>query len=86
MKIINSFLRFTVAHLSLAISKDFAHQKNGKIRTTAHQDSEQLNRRRELLAVEEEANKNKIIQAHGQEHFKSQVMNQFLQSSHQSSE
>lgn len=64
--------------LSLAISKDFAHQKNGKIRTTAHQDSEQLNRRRELLAVEEEANKNKIIQAHGQEHFKSQVMNQFF--------
>jgi hypothetical protein len=51
--------------LSLAISKDFANQKNGKINMTKHQNSEQFNRRRELLAVEEETNKNKIIQAHG---------------------
>lgn len=64
--------------LSLAISKDFAQQKNGKIRVAKHQDSEQFNRRRELLAVEEEANKNKIIEAHGQEHFKAQVMSKFF--------
>ncbi len=64
--------------LSLAISKDFAQQKSGKIYTAAQQNSEQTNRRRELLAVEEEANKNKIIQAHGQEHFKTQVMNKLF--------
>ncbi len=64
--------------LSLAISKDFADQKNGKVNFAKHQDSEQFNRRRELLAVEEEANKNKIIQAHGQEHYKAQVMKKFF--------
>jgi len=64
--------------LSLAISKDFAEQKNGKVNVAKHQNSEQLNRRRELLAVEEEANKNKIIQAHGHEHFKAQVMSKFF--------
>jgi len=64
--------------LSLAISKDFAHQKNGKVQNSVQQNSEQLNRRRELLAIEEEANKNKIIQAHGHEHFKAQVMNNFF--------
>ncbi len=64
--------------LSLAISKDFAHQKNGKVQNSVQQNSEQSNRRRELLAIEEEANKNKIIQAHGHEHFKAQVMNTFF--------
>lgn len=63
--------------LSLAISKDFASQKSGKVNMAQQQGSEQFNRRRELLAVEEEANKNKIIQAHGQEHFKTQVKNKF---------
>jgi hypothetical protein len=37
--------------LSLAISKDFANQKNGKINMNNHQDSEQFNRRRDLLAI-----------------------------------
>lgn len=64
--------------LSLSISKEFAHQKNGKVYVAKHQDSEQANRRRELLAVEEETNKNKIIEAHGQEHFKNQVRNNFF--------
>ena len=64
--------------LSLTISKDFANLKSGKINMTKHQDSEQFHRRRELLAVEEEANKKKIIQAHGQEHFKTQVKTQFF--------
>jgi len=63
--------------LSLSISKDFADQKNGKVSVVAKQDSEQENRRRELLAVEEQANKDKRIKAHGQSHFKEQVMNKF---------
>lgn len=64
--------------ISLLIGKDFTEQRNGKIIVAEHQDSEQLNRRRELLAIEEEANKNKIIEAHGQNHFKAQVMEQFF--------
>jgi HD-like signal output (HDOD) protein len=64
--------------LSLAICKDFANQQNGKISMSQHQGSEQSNRRRELLAVEEETNKNKIIQENGQEHFKTQVKNEFF--------
>lgn len=63
--------------LSLSISKDFADQKSGKVSTIAKQDSEQENQRRELLAVEEQAKKDKIIKAHGQSHFKEQVMNKF---------
>lgn len=64
--------------LSLAISKDFAHKQKGKVGVAEHQDSEQFNRRRELLPVEAETHKNKIIQKHGQEHFKAQVMQQFF--------
>jgi hypothetical protein len=41
----------------LTISKDFAKLKSGKINMTKQQDSEQFHRRRELLAVEEQANK-----------------------------
>ena len=64
--------------LSFTISKDFANLNNGKMNTTNQQNSEQFHRRRELLAVEEEANRKKIIQAHGQEHFKIQVKTQFF--------
>jgi len=64
--------------ISLLIGKDFAEKTNGKISMADHQDSEQFNRRRELLEIEEEANKNKIIKAHGQNHFKAQVMEQFF--------
>lgn len=64
--------------LSLAISKDFAHKKNGEIFVAEKQNSEQENRRRELLEVEEQANKNKIIEEHGQNHFKTQVMSKFF--------
>ena len=63
--------------LSLAISKEFAHQQEGKISVAEKQDSEQEHRRRELLAVEEQANKNKIIEEHGQSHFRNQVMSKF---------
>lgn len=60
--------------ISLTISKEFAEQSNGKLVVAAQQDSEQTNRRRELLAVEKQANKDKIIEEHGQNHFKTQVM------------
>ena len=59
--------------ISLTISKEFAEQRNGKYIVAAQQDSEQTNRRRELLAVEKQANKDKIIEEHGQNHFKDQV-------------
>ena len=60
--------------ISLTISKEFAELSNGKLTVAAQQDSEQTNRRRELLAVEKQANKDKIIEEHGQNHFKAQVM------------
>ncbi len=73
----------TVSHiyqraLSLTISKEFSEQYNGKILFTAQQGSEQTQPRRELLAVEKQAKQEKIIEAHGQNHFRSQVMNQFF--------
>jgi len=63
--------------LCLSISKDFAESKNGKTSIVAKQGSEQENRRRELLEVEEQANKDKIIKAHGQSHFEDQIMTIF---------
>ena len=65
-------------YISLTISKEFADLRTGKVLKTGNQPSEQTNRRRELLAVEEETNQNKIIQEHGQIHFKTQMMEQFL--------
>ncbi|PCI62192.1 MAG: hypothetical protein COB35_04440 [Gammaproteobacteria bacterium] len=62
--------------LCLHISKDFAAQHNGAIFTTYKQDSEQENRRRELLEVEQQAQKNKIIAEHGEQHFRAQISNQ----------
>jgi hypothetical protein len=64
--------------ISLTISKDFAEIKSGKVATATHQNSEQSNRRRELLDVEEQAKKDKIIRAHGEDHFKTQVMGKFF--------
>jgi HD-like signal output (HDOD) protein len=64
--------------MSLLISKEFAEQQSGKVNVTSLQNSEQTNRRRELLAVEEEAKKNKIIKAHGKSHFTDQVMSKFF--------
>jgi hypothetical protein len=63
--------------VALSISKVFAEQLNGKIDLVDYQGSEQENRRRELLSVEVEAQQEKIIAAHGEEHFKRQVMNAF---------
>jgi len=59
--------------LCLNISKDFAETHNGTIFSNIKQDSEQENRRRELLEVEEQAQKNKIIAAHGETHFRAQI-------------
>ncbi|MFT5756348.1 MAG: hypothetical protein ACI9LM_001065 [Alteromonadaceae bacterium] len=63
--------------LRLVISKDFAEQTNGKFQITPQQDGEQHNRRRELLEVEEETNRTKIIEQYGQSHFKEQMLAQF---------
>lgn len=60
--------------LSLCISNEFAKQSLGEHAFVDYQDSEQANRRRELLAVEAQANKNKIIEQYGKNHFKQQVM------------
>jgi len=63
--------------ISLSISKDFAEKKSGKIAFSQQQDSEQENPRRELLGVELDAQKEKIITEHGQSHFRKQVMDAF---------
>lgn len=63
--------------LSLCISKDFAGQQHGKVNIIHFQGSEQENRRRELLAVEVKAQQDKIVAAHGEEHFRNQVMELF---------
>jgi len=65
--------------LSLAISKKFAEQQQGKINLVDHQGSEQENRRRELLNVEKEAQQEKIIAAHGEAHLRNQVTNTFYE-------
>ena len=64
--------------VSLSISKDFAEQRNGKVNLVDFQGSEQKNRRRELLSVEIKAQQEKIIAAHGEEHFRKQVMTKFF--------
>ncbi len=63
--------------ISLSISKEFAHQRVGKVRVSSKQNSEQENRRRELLEVEQQAKKDKIIKAHGESHFKTQMISKF---------
>lgn len=64
--------------VSLTISKDFAEQRNGKVNVVDFQGSEQENRRRELLSVEVKAQQEKIVAAHGEEHFRKQVMATFF--------
>lgn len=61
-----------------SISKDFADELNGRTNIVGHQGSEQQNRRRELLAIEVQAQQDKIIASHGEEHFKNQVMAGFF--------
>ena len=56
--------------ISLSICKDFAGKQSGKIPMVDHQGSEQKNRRRELLSVEVQAQQEKIIAEHGEEHFR----------------
>ncbi len=64
--------------ISLAISKDFAEKRHGKVDLVDFQGSEQENRRRELLSVEIKAQQEKIVAAHGEEHFRKQVMATFF--------
>jgi hypothetical protein len=63
---------------SLSICKDFAEKQSGKIPMVNHQGSEQENRRRELLSIEVEAQQEKIIAQHGEEHFRKQTMQSFF--------
>lgn len=65
-------------YISLVISKEFAQQQTGAVKVVTQQDSEQANRRRELLAVEERTNQEKLIKEHGEQHFQKQVMHQFF--------
>lgn len=60
--------------LSLSISKEFADKKKGKMFAVAKQDSEQEERRRELLAIEQEAEKEKTLKEHGFNHFREQAL------------
>ncbi len=64
--------------ISLTICKDFAEKRSGKITTVDHQGSEQENRRRELLSIEVQAQQEKIIAEHGEEHFRKQTMQSFF--------
>lgn len=64
--------------ISLSISKEFAEVRYGKVNNVDFQGSEQENRRRELLSVEVKAQQDKIITAHGEEHFRKQVMSTFF--------
>ncbi len=60
--------------LKLAINKDFAEQKNDSTSVINKQNSEQNNRRRELLDIEHESNNKRMIKEHGESFFKLQVM------------
>jgi len=64
--------------ISLSICKDFAEKQSGKIPMVDHQGSEQENRRRELLSIEVQAQQDKIIAQHGEEHFRKQIMQNFF--------
>jgi hypothetical protein len=64
--------------ISLSIGKDFAEKQSGKIAMVDHQGSEQKNRRRELLSVEVQAEQEKIIAQHGEQHFRKQTEQSFF--------
>lgn len=64
--------------ISLSISKSFAEQRRGKVNLVESQGSEQKNRRRKLLSVEETARQEKMVADHGKEHFRQQVMTTFF--------
>lgn len=63
--------------LSLTMGKEFAESQCGSTSEISKQNSEQENRRRELLEVEEQAKQDRIIKEHGISHFKSQMMSKF---------
>ncbi|GLX78032.1 histidine kinase [Thalassotalea insulae] len=63
--------------MSLSFSKDFADPAGKPYSSIDKQNSEQEHRRRELLAVEEQAKQARIVEAYGQAHFKSQTMAKF---------
>jgi len=64
--------------LSLRISKEFASTHSGKGFKALHENAEQDRPNRELLAIEQEAQNNKIIAEHGERHFREQISNQLF--------
>lgn len=64
--------------ISLTISKEFAELSHRSFSQVDKQNSEQENRRRELLEVEEQANQNRLIEEHGKAHFRKQVMDKLF--------
>jgi len=64
--------------LSLRISKEFATTHGGVGFKSFQENSEQDQRGRELLAIEQEAQKNKIIAEHGERHFREQISSQLF--------
>ncbi|MDO6425907.1 HDOD domain-containing protein [Thalassotalea sp. 1_MG-2023] len=64
--------------IALTIGKEYVEREHNATSVIAKQNSEQENRRRELLAVEEQANKDRLIEEHGKNHFKHQMMSKFF--------
>lgn len=67
---------FKRAH-NLYVSVEFALAQQGVHHGLNEQETEQHARRRELLAVEEQANKSKLIENHSEIHFKQQIEKKF---------
>lgn len=63
--------------ICLTLGKEFAEQKDNPTSVITKQNSEQENRRRELLDIEEQAKEARIIKEHGKSHFKTQMMSKF---------
>ncbi len=63
--------------IGLSFGKDFADPECQSTSSIERQNSEQENRRRELLAVEEQAQHERIVKEYGIAHFKTQVMAKF---------
>lgn len=70
----------TIYHraICLSISNEFAQQQKAEIFSAQLQNDKQQTFRRELLAVEQEANHEKIVEQHNKMHFKHEVTHKLL--------
>ncbi|WP_286234585.1 HDOD domain-containing protein [Thalassotalea sediminis] len=64
--------------IALTIGKEYVDSDHTITSVISKQNSEQENRRRELLAVEEKAKQERLIEEHGKNHFKHQMMSKFF--------